>query len=112
MVNFSETEFESLFQRIPTYKKNVKRPKAYSILINGEIFTTSKGKSVWKQKNHASCAFTLEMYDKVRNVVRLRLQSQGVSRYDVYNYPEYRTAWDDFKAILIEKDLIKIVELQ
>lgn len=112
MANFSESEFNALLKRIPTNKKDVNRPKAYSILIDGEIFTTSRGKSVWKQRNHASCAFNNEMFRRVQDSVRLRLQERGVDRYSVYKFPEYKTAWDDFKALLIEKDLFKIIELQ
>jgi len=112
MANFSEDEFQKLLKRIPTNKKDVNRPKAYSILIDGEIFTTSRGKSVWKQRNHAACAFNNEMFRKVQDSVRLRLQEQGIDRYSVYRFPEYQTSWEDFKNLLIEKNLFKVIELQ
>lgn len=112
MANFSDGEFQDLLRRIPTNKKNVNRPKAYSILIGGEIFTTSRGKSVWKQKNHATCAFNNEMQNKVVDVVRCRLQNQGINRYECYKFPAYQTAFADFKAGLIERGLFKIIELQ
>ncbi len=51
MVNFPDEEFQTILNRIPTVKKSVSRPKAYSILINGELFVTDAGKTVWKQRN-------------------------------------------------------------
>lgn len=112
MANYPDEEFQSILNSIPTVKKSVSRPKAYSILINGELFVTDAGKTVWKQRNHAMAAFNNKMSHIVVESVRKRLQAQGVDRYSCYRYPEYKTAWADFKQAIISKGILTIIELQ
>lgn len=112
MEGFNEEEFQTLLSRIPTNRNTVSRPKAYSILINGELFVTDKGKTIWKQKNHAAAAFNNEMSPKVKYVIQLRLQDSGVTRYELYKHPEYQYAFENFKKALIERGLYQIIELQ
>lgn len=113
MNNFTDEEFKGLLNRIPTVNgRSSSRPKAYSIHINGDLFVTNKGKSVWKQRNHASCAFRLALEKYAKRMVSLRLQGQGIDRFAVWKQPEYITAFEDFKEALIEKGIFKIIELQ
>ena len=113
MEGFNEEEFLTLLHETPVVGAEYSvRPKAYSLLIGGKLFITSKGKTVWKQKNHVGAAFNNEMYRKAQDIVRWRLQTNGVDRYEVYKYPEYKNAFANFKKALIEKGLYQIIELQ
>lgn len=113
MEGFNEEEFLTLLHKTPVVGAEYSvRPKAYSILIDGKTFVTSKGKTVWKQKNHAAAAFNNEMVTKVKHVVQLRLQDRGITRYEMYKCPEYRNAFENFKKALIERGLYQIIELQ
>lgn len=113
MEGFNEEDFLTLFYKTPVVgAEHSVRPKAYSLLIGGKLFITSKGKTVWNQKNHVGTAFNNEMYRKAQDIARWKLQNNGVSRYEVYKYPEYKNAFAKFKKALIERGLYQIIEVQ
>lgn len=85
--------------------------EAYVILINGKRFTTCKGKSIWKKKNHASAAFNNEIAHKVKRLVKERLIKEPDYDGRYYKNPEYAKAFEDFKNYLVNNNIMQIVKL-
>lgn len=84
--------------------------EAWIILINGERFVTAKGKSVWKQKNHASSAFTNEMTGAACEIVRRKLIASGES-LNIWRNPKYQSAVSDLKKALVERGIMEYVKI-
>ena len=114
MNKFTNEEIEQILGSVCITDTNVlgQRPKAYSILINGKLFKTDKGKTIWKQKNHAMAALNNQVKYLVEGLIKTKLQTSGVNKSFVWRHPEYLSAWEDFKKEIIEKGILTIIELQ
>ena len=103
------------YQRIVStmrVENNRNNREAWIIEINGARFVTSKGKSVWKKRQHAASAFNHEMAGSIKAATRVKLASMGYnSSYDIVTHPEYKNAWTDFKKYIVETGIYKEVKL-
>ena len=87
----------------------VVRNYAWIILINGKRFKTSKGKSVWKEKNHASNAFNFEFGGEIRKEAKKKLTLEGIEDY--YRDDRYKEAVTIFKKEAIESGILEFKQL-
>lgn len=103
------------YQRIVStmrVENNRNNREAWIIEINGARFVTSKGKSMWKKRQHAASAFNHEMAGSIKAATRVKLASMGyTSSYDIITHPEYKNAWTDFKKYIVETGIYKEVKL-
>ena len=100
------------YQRIVSTMRVEHNNEAWVIEINGARFVTSKGKSVWKKRQHAASAFNNEMAGSIRVATRVKLASMGYnSSYDIVTHPEYKNAWTDFKKYIVENGIYKEIKL-
>ena len=111
MSEFTNEEFMELVNKIPVHEDFANRPPYYSIIINGKIFITDKGKTVWKKKNHAMCAFNNQMQHIVQNYTKNKLKEEGVNVSDIWRHPEYLDCFTNFKEQLKKNDMINIIEI-
>lgn len=88
-----------------------KEPTAYAILINGRRFKTQKGKSVWKQRNHATTALRFDVEPKLQRMVKTRIMSEPNYDGKYYSNPEYRNCFNDFKEYLLNNSIMEIIKL-
>lgn len=84
--------------------------KSYAIRIDGQAFVTSRGRMLWKKKNHAINALRMSLEPVVCGHVRSRLRAQGISEY--YNHPEFANAWGNFRKYLEDNNLLQIIEFE
>ena len=86
-------------------------PSAYAILINGRRFKTQKGKSVWKQRNHATTALRFDVEPKLQRMVKTRIMAEPNYDGRYYGHPEYRNCFNDFKQHLLDNGILEIIKL-
>lgn len=100
------------YQRILSTLRVENNNEAWIIEINGVRFVTSKGKSVWKKRQHAAAAFNNEMAGSIKVAARTKLASMGYnSYYDMVFHTEYKNIWNDFKKYIVENGIYKEIKL-
>lgn len=100
------------YQRILSTMRVENNREAWIIEINGARFVTTKGKSVWKKRQHAASAFNNEMAGSIKVAARAKLASMGYNSYfEMSHYPEYRNTWQDFKKYIVENGIYKEIKL-
>lgn len=94
-------------------KSNPYKYSAWCIFINKRLFATDKGKTVWKMKQHASSALTLQ-FDSICEVyfrdarVNIGLKANDWSSR---NYQKERDFKKNMKKRLIDEGVIEIVNI-
>lgn len=109
MIEFEKHNIQAILDKARTDELD---KGAWIILVHGKRFKTSRGKSVWKAKNHASTAFTNEMGHYIKEEMRRLITERGVSPISFTRYEEYRNAVVNFKKKAIELGLLEIVQIQ
>ena len=94
---------------LATGKNEVIKNYAWIILINGKRFKTSKGKSVWKEKSHASNAFNFEFGGEIRKEAKRKLTFEGIEDY--YRDDRYKEAISIFKKEAVESGILEFKQL-
>ena len=102
---------EEIEKGIEFLRTENKEATAYAILINGNRFKTEKGKSVWKQKNHATTALRFDVEPKLQRMVKLRLIQEPNYDGTYYRNPEYKNCFNDFKQSLLDRGILQIIKL-
>lgn len=100
---------------------------SYKILLGGKLYVTSKGKSVWKAKNHAASAMRNDLnWTVVQYTLDRIVESRGLTphetKWGVYvdkdgnliarsSIKEICNAYDNFLQYLKDNNLIEIVKI-
>ena len=107
------------------YKEN---ETCYVIMIGEKRYITPAGKSVWREKNHATSAMNNHMAGYARKLAQERLcavygivlkkeghynyyYEKDGSRVNMYKYPFYNDAYKNILKELKTRGILKVVEL-